>query len=53
MHVGNPYGENVTEVAPRLQSAVLSLSAGPVAVGDKIGVTDVALVMRACRAVRL
>ena len=51
LNPGNPYGEDVVEAAPRLQGAVLTLSAGPVAVGDKIGLSDVDLIMRSCRAV--
>jgi len=38
---GNPYGK--TEPAPDLQSAVATLTAGPVTPGDKIGSTDVPL----------
>jgi hypothetical protein len=47
---GNPYGDSVVEPTPRLQSAVATLSAGPVAIGDGVGFTDRALVMRSCRA---
>ena len=38
-------------MAPRLQAAVAALSAGPVAIGDKIGLSDVPLIMRSCRKV--
>lgn len=50
--IGNPYGSDVFEPAPRLQAAVAALSAGPLAVGDKIGISDTDLIMRCCRAVR-
>jgi hypothetical protein len=50
---GNPYGENNTEPAPRLQAAVLTLSKGPIAVADGIGFSDTALIMKSCRAVSL
>eukprot|EP00659_Diplonema_papillatum_P007521 gene7521-11520_t len=43
------YG-NKPEPYNRLQSAVSTLSAGPVAISDKIGMTDVPLVMRSCAA---
>ena len=47
---GNPYGEYGYEPHSRLQSAILSLSAGPVAPSDKVGASDVALIMKACTA---
>ena len=47
---GNPYGDDHTEPHPELEAAVLALSAGPVAVADAVGLTDAALVKRACRA---
>lgn len=45
---GNPYGEERFGGFPRLQSAVTSLSGGPVAIADGIGFTDAELVLRAC-----
>jgi hypothetical protein len=45
---GNPYGQWGYEPHSRLQSAVLAFSAGPVAPSDKIGTSDVALIMKAC-----
>lgn len=48
---GNPYGEDHTEPAPRMQSAVITLSAGPVAVADGINMSDAELIMRSCRKV--
>lgn len=36
------------EPNPELQSAVATLSTGPVAIGDKIGATNVSIVMRTC-----
>lgn len=48
--VGNGYGIWGYEPHSRLQSAVLSLSAGPVAPADRIGSSNVALIMRACDA---
>ena len=47
---GNPYGQWGYEPHSRLQSAVLAFSAGPVAPSDKIGASDVALIMKACAA---
>ena len=47
---GNPYGDHVTEPTPRLQSAIATLSAGPVAVGDGVNYTNRSLLMRSCRA---
>lgn len=47
---GNGYGKWGYEPHSRLQSAVLSFSAGPVAPADRIGSSDVALIMRACDA---
>ena len=45
---GNPYGDESVEPYPLLESAITTLSAGPVAIGDKIGVTDLSLVFRSC-----
>jgi len=47
---GNPYKDNPTEPYTRLQSAVSTLSAGPVAPSDKIGYSDAALILKACMA---
>ena len=47
---GNGYGEYGYEPHSRLQSAVLSFSAGPVAPSDEIGGSDTALIMKACDA---
>jgi len=47
---GNPYKDNPTEPYNRLQSAVSTLSAGPVAPSDKIGYSDAALILKACMA---
>lgn len=48
---GNPYGEYSTEPTPRLQSVVLTLSRGPIAVADGIGFSDAELIMKSCRKV--
>lgn len=45
---GNPYGEERFEPYARLQAAVTTLSAGPVAIADGVDLTDVALVLRSC-----
>jgi hypothetical protein len=47
---GNPYGDERGERCPRLQSAVTTLSAGPVAIGDGLGFSDPILILRACMA---
>ena len=47
---GEGYGKWGYEPHSRLQSAVLSFSAGPVAPADKIGSSDVELIMKACDA---
>ncbi|KNC53925.1 6 carbohydrate binding protein [Thecamonas trahens ATCC 50062] len=44
---GNPY--KAREAFPRLQAAVATLSTGPVAIGDRIGYSDVALILRSVR----
>lgn len=48
----NPYQDNDVdkEPYPELQSAVVTLSAGPVSVGDGIGHSNVPLVLRSCMA---
>jgi hypothetical protein len=43
---GNRWGDNSTEMHPRLQAAVLTLTKGPVCPSDKIGLSDRALIMR-------
>ena len=43
---GNKWGDNSTEMHPRLQSAVLTLTKGPVCPSDKIGLSDRVLIMR-------
>ncbi len=45
----NPYGEERYEPCPRLQAAVTALSAGPVAIADGIGYSDVDLIMKSVR----
>jgi len=45
---GNPYKDNPTEPYTRLQSAVSTLSSGPVAPSDRIGYSDAALILKAC-----
>ncbi len=45
---GNPYKGNVTEPFTRLQAAISTISAGPVAPSDKIGYSDAALIMMSC-----
>ena len=42
---GNKWGDNSTEMHPRLQSAVLTLTKGPVCPSDKIGLSDRVLIM--------
>ena len=46
----NRYGKWGYEPHSRLQSAVLSFSAGPVAPSDRIGGSDAALILKACAA---
>lgn len=46
----NPYGEDRYEPYSRLQSAVTTLSAGPVAIADGIGYSDRDLIMMSCMA---
>jgi hypothetical protein len=45
---GSHWGDDVREPNTELQSAVLSLSTGPVAASDKIGASNSSLIMRAC-----
>jgi hypothetical protein len=45
---GNPYGPSRTEPFVRLQSATITLSAGPIAPSDAVGMSDVALIMKSC-----
>ena len=47
---GNPYSPQTREAKPALEAAIATLSAGPVAPGDKIGLEDRELILRACRA---
>ena len=46
---GNPYGLDRIEPFPRLESAVATLSAGPVQIGDGIGYSDTKLILKSCR----
>ncbi len=48
VQLGNIWGASTTEPYNRLQSAVLSLSSGPVAPADKIGFSNTELIMMAC-----
>jgi len=45
---GNPYGANIYEPNPQLQTLVSVLSAGLVGFGDKIGLTNKTLIMQTC-----
>ena len=45
---GSPYGAQGRELHSRLQAAVLTLSTGPIAIGDGIGYSDVELILRSC-----
>lgn len=47
---GNPYGPEAHEGKPALEAAIATLSAGPVAPGDRMGLEDKALILRSCRA---
>jgi hypothetical protein len=47
---GNPYGATEIENFPLLQSAVATLSAGPVQIGDGIGFSNVSIILKSCRA---
>jgi len=47
---GTHYGTKTKEPHSRLQSAVITLTNGPVAPSDKIGASDAALIMRCCDA---
>jgi hypothetical protein len=46
---GNPYLDNPSEPYNRLQAAVSTISAGPVAPSDMIGASNVPLIMMSCR----
>ena len=52
MQTGSAYGDHATIREPynRLQSAVSTLSKGPVAPSDKIGRSDVPLILKSCAA---
>lgn len=45
---GSIYNDSSAEEKPALEAAVATLSAGPVAPGDKIGLMDRDIIMRAC-----
>lgn len=45
---GSIYNDSSRETKPNLEAAISSLSAGPVGPGDKIGLMDRGLIMRAC-----
>lgn len=45
---GNPYSDSVGEPYPRMESAIATLSTGPVQIDDKIGSSDVSLIMKTC-----
>ena len=45
---GNPYSANVSEPNTELQSAVATLSTGPVGPGDSIGRMNKTIIMRCC-----
>lgn len=45
---GNPYGDSVNATYPELAVLVAALSAGPVAIGDGIGLTNASLVASTC-----
>ena len=47
---GSSCGANATEVTPSLHNAASVYSAGPVAPGDGVGLSDVAQILRACNA---
>jgi hypothetical protein len=46
--LGNPYGEDMIEPTPRLQAVVVTLSGGPVAVGDGVNFSDLEIIMKTC-----
>lgn len=50
---GSPYGEEGQEYHSRLQAAVLSLSTGPIAIGDGIGYSNVDLILKSCMKVSI
>merc|ERR1711937_38172 len=45
---GNKWGNSTKEPHNRLQAVVSSLTTGPVAPSDKIGLSNVSLILRAC-----
>ena len=45
---GNPYGPKATESYPELESAISTLSTGPVGPGDQIGNMSREIIMRSC-----
>ena len=47
---GNPYGDAVNASYPELAVLVAALSAGPVAIGDGLGLTNASLVAATCMA---
>lgn len=47
---GNPYGDAVNASYPELAVLVAALSAGPVAIGDGLGLTNVSLITASCMA---
>jgi hypothetical protein len=50
VQTGSHWGDHVSEPNSELQSAVSSLSTGPVAASDKIGHSNSSLILRACDA---
>ncbi len=46
---GSPYGAKTREPNTQLETLVSALSAGPIGPGDKLGLTNVALLMKTCR----
>jgi len=47
--LNNPYGLEMVETYPAMQSLVATMSTGPVQLGDGIGFADVELISRSCR----
>lgn len=43
---GNTYGVNASEPTPELESAVATLSTGPVGLGDRLGYMNKTIIMR-------
>jgi len=50
---GSKWGPNTKEPHSRLQAAAISLTTGPVAPSDKIGLSNVSLIMRSCNSAGL